>query len=385
MKKIKVIHIITKLELGGAQGNTLYTVENLNRDQFEVVLISGTGGILDEKAKKIPDTKTFFIKDLIRSINPIKDVSAFCELLKILRQEKPDIVHTHSSKAGIIGRWAAYFAKVPSIIHTFHGFGFNPYQKLPVRWMFVFSEQITAPITHKLVAVAEEDIKKGVAYKIGKKEQYTLIRSGIKLNDYQNLKIDVTQKRKELNLNSDEKIVLTIGPFKPQKNLVDFVRLAGRVTKVLPNTKFLIVGDGEQRQKIETEVNNLRLKNIVVLLGWRQDIAELITLCDVFVLTSLWEGLPRTILEAMAVGKPVVANAVDGTKEIVQPDKTGYLVEPFQINKMAEYVVKLLNDKNLRNQFSNYAKQCLGQTFDIDYMVHQQEELYNSLKIKSVI
>jgi len=143
-RKIKVVHIITKLELGGAQGNTLYTVANLDKNRFDAVLVAGRGGILDKEAGKM---RSRFARNLVRQISPISDLKAYFEIKKILREEAPDIVHTHSSKAGIIGRWAAHTAGVPVVIHTFHGFGFNDFQNIMVRGIYVFLEKLTAKIT----------------------------------------------------------------------------------------------------------------------------------------------------------------------------------------------------------------------------------------------
>src|SRR5262245_19428064 len=178
-RKLKVIHIITMLELGGAQGNTLFTVANLDKSKFEVGLITGPGGILDEEARNLTGVRVTFVPPLIRSVHPIKDALALFALTRILRKEKPDIVHTHSSKAGILGRLAAKMAGVPTIIHSIHGFGFNPYQKVLAQSVFVFLEKRMARFTTVLIAVAQENIKAGLRLGIGRPNLYRLIRSGV--------------------------------------------------------------------------------------------------------------------------------------------------------------------------------------------------------------
>src|SRR3989339_352800 len=208
MPKLKVAHIITLLELGGAQENTLYTCEHLDSNKFDVLLICGKGGILDEKTKNI---NTYFVKALIREINPISDLTAFINIYKILKKEKPDIIHTHSSKAGIIGRWAAYFAKVPKKIHTFHGFGFHDFQNFLVKNIYILTERITANITDHFIAVSYENIAKGLKNKIGSEEKYSMIRSGIKLQSY-HLQIDIKKKKQELGI-TDEKVVGMVACF----------------------------------------------------------------------------------------------------------------------------------------------------------------------------
>ena len=377
MAKIKVAHIITLLELGGAQENTLYTCEHLNKNKFDVILICGKGGILDDKTKNI---KTYFVKELIREICPLYDLIAFIKIYKILKKEKPDIIHAHSSKAGIIGRWAAYYAKVPVILHTFHGFGFNDEQNYFIGIIYILAERLTAKITDKLVAVSYENISKGLKNKIGNELQYTMIRSGIKLQDYQIDPAinsgDVEKKKKEFGI-KNESVVGMIACFKKQKAPLNFIKTAKLVCTEKPDTKFMLVGDGVLRKRIEAEIKKLNLEKNVILTGWRKDTSEIIKIFDVFVLTSLWEGLPRVIVESMAAGIPVVATYIDGTREIVQEGLTGFVVQPHETEKMAERILRLLNNPDLRKKFSEEAKKRV-QEFDIDLMVSQQEKLYLS-------
>ena len=289
--KVKVMHIITMLELGGAQRNTLYTVEHLDRRSFEPVLVAGTGGILDDEAKALVGVKSFLVKGLVRQINPILDIWATIRLFLIIRKEKPDIVHTHSSKAGILGRIAAFLARTPVIIHTFHGFGFNDFQRPAVKRAFILSEKITAKISDCLIAVSKDNIETAVKNNIGRREQYVLIHSGIKISKYSNVELPLGFLE-SLGINPANKVVTTIGPFKPQKNLVDFIEFAKNVSEQVPEAVFLLIGDGEQRPLIEAKIAELGMKDKVKLLGWRKDIPEIMSVTNVFVLTSLWEGLP---------------------------------------------------------------------------------------------
>jgi glycosyltransferase involved in cell wall biosynthesis len=379
MKLIKVCHIITKLELGGAQQNTLYTVGHLDRTKFTASLISGPGGILDSDASKLIDVDLTFIPELGREISPLNDLIALYKVWKALRKIRPDIVHTHSSKAGIIGRLAAFFARVPVVIHTFHGFGFHDFQRPFVRYVYILTEKVTALVTDKLVAVSIQNIYKGLKYGIGRKEKYILIRSGIETSRYKDHGADKPKKMAELGIKPGLKIVTTIGPFKPQKNLDDFIRAAGSVLKKQPNTVFLVAGDGEQRPHLESLITELKLNGKVRLIGWRRDIIDILSISNVFVLTSLWEGLPRSILEAMCCGLPVVANAVDGVSEIVRHDVSGFLVQPHDYEKTASFVARLLGDESLARTFGTRGSLIIDQEYDINYMVKQQEELYATL------
>jgi glycosyltransferase involved in cell wall biosynthesis len=376
----KVAHIITKLELGGAQQNTLYTVSHLNKDCYEPLLISGRGGLLDPEAGKMTRVKVFWVDTLIRQINPWKDLLAFLKIYKILKKEKVVVVHTHSSKAGIIGRWAAYLAGVPVIIHTFHGFGFNDHQSFMVNRLFVWAERLTAGITHKLIAVSAENIRKGLANKIGTQDKYMVIHSGIKVNDFLTPPPEkiIINKKQELGINFAVPVVGMIACFKPQKSPEDFIKMAAAVKQAVPEVKFVLVGDGELRPGLEELIRQHNLQKEVILTGWRQDIKELFYTFDIFVLTSLWEGLPRVVLEAFLCQRPVVATDVDGTREVVKNAENGYLVKPHDVEEMSLKVISLLNDRERSKEMGYRGKALVDSSFDIDVMVKDIEKLYQS-------
>jgi glycosyltransferase involved in cell wall biosynthesis len=379
MEKIKVCHIITRLELGGAQQNTLFTVAHLDRSRFLPVLVAGSGGILDPEAEKLPGVAVYFIKSLVRQVRPFKDLVSLLRLYALLRREKPAIVHTHSSKAGIIGRWAAWLAGVPVIVHTFHGYGFHDFQRKPVKALYVWIERLTGRITDRFIAVAKGDIDKGVSHGIGTRAKYLLIRSGIDTTYYKGISLDRAEKRRSLGITPAAKVVMTVGPFKQQKNLKDFLRAAKAVKEKVAECRFLVVGDGELRPELEALIAELHLGDAVQLPGWRRDVGELLAASDVFCLTSLWEGLPRSILEAMCTGLAVVANAVDGTREIVQDGVSGYLVTPYDTARMADLIVRLLGKPDLARQMGQKGKELIDRQYDIHYMVEQQEQLYSAL------
>ncbi len=379
MKKIKVAHIITKLELGGAQQNTLYTLKHLNREKFETILISGKGGVLDREAFLSLMNRVFFIGELVRKINPLFDFIALIKIWHLLKKEKINLVHTHSSKAGILGRWAAKLAGVSYIVHTYHGFGFNDYQKWPVRWLFIGIERITAYITTKLVVVSGENTKKAMANKIGKKNQYVVIHSGIKIKEVSFNPIIRKEKRKEFGFRDEDFVVGMIACFKPQKDPISFVLLAHKVSAYLPQAKFLLVGDGLLRPSIEKLISKLNLQEKIKLPGWRRDISLLLQTFDIMVLTSLWEGLPRVFLEAMVLGVPIVATRVDGATEVIKNGINGFLVSPKDMESMAQKVVYLFKNAEERKQMGIRAKEMLPFSFDIDEMVKKIEELYKQL------
>lgn len=382
--KIKVIHMITKLELGGAQQNTMFTVAHLDREIFHPMLWSGPGGILTEDAERNFGEDFKLVPHLFREISPKNDLLALLELRKMLEQEKtkelgePIVVHTHSSKAGILGRIAARLANVPVIVHTFHGFGFNDLQPKLVRGAYILAEKIAGAMTHGLVFVSRANMDKAAALKIGRPEQYRLIRSGINISEFRPRPIDRKSKRREMGVAETGKLVTMVACFKPQKNPVDFVRAASLALKQVPDAWFAVAGDGELRPEMEAATNQYGVKDRVKLLGWRKDIPEILWASDLLVLTSLWEGLPRVFPQAMAAELAIVATKVDGGPEAVINGQNGYLVPPRDYKSIADRVTELLKDDVRRESMGKKGAE-LVEEWDISRMVRSQEELYKKL------
>lgn len=376
-RKIKVAHVVTSLELGGAQQNTLYTVKHLDRSRFEPFLVCGRGAILDAEASSV-GAPVHFVPALVRSVVPWKDAAALAALTGLFRREKPDIVHTHSSKAGILGRQAAAWARVPAVVQTFHGFGFTPGQNPLARAFFAGLEKLVAPVTDAFIFVSRANLDEALGRGIGRPDKYHLIRSGVRLSDYRSIRRSPSAPE-GLAVPAGRPLVVTIGPFKPQKNLGDFLKVAALVRRQVPEAVFLVVGDGRARPALEGEVRRLGLEGAVLLPGWRRDVPAVLARADVFAMTSLWEGLPRSLVEAMAAGLPSVANAVDGCRDIVADGKNGFLTPPGRPDLTAERIVRILKDPALARTLGAEARASIDDAFDIDAMVRAQEALYEGL------
>jgi glycosyltransferase involved in cell wall biosynthesis len=381
MRPVSVVHIITKLELGGAQQNTLFTVAHLDRDRFRTYLVTNPEGILVPEARAIEGVKTFFISELIREINPLIDIRALFKIKSILQGIKkgdtPIIVHTHSSKAGILGRWGARLARADAIIHTIHGFGFHDYQPLPIKGFLFFLEKVTARITDMFIAVSQANIKKGVDSGIFTKQKTSLIRSGIEVEDFTRVKVKRAEKKKSLGVEPDLPLVTMIGCLKPQKAPLDYLEVAHQVLQER-EALFILVGDGALREKVEKKAVQLGLGERFKLLGWRRDIPEILAATDIFCLTSLWEGLPRVLPQAMAMGIPIVATDVDGTPEAVIHNVNGFITKPRDTKAMAERIIYLLDHPQEAKMMGKQGKKMVSE-FDIRRMVRAQEDLYLQL------
>ncbi len=381
MKKIKIIHIITKLELGGAQQNTLYTVENLNKEIFEALLLCGKGGILDEMASKNLKGKINFIKNLVREVSPLNDLIALLRLIKILKKEKPSIIHTHSSKAGILGRIAGFLSGVPIIIHTYHGFGFNEHQNFLVRNFYIFLEKVVSLLTDVLIFVSRANIETAKRYRIGSKAKYIIIRSGIKLSDFSKEKDKRFAAKIFPKITQSSKVIVSVGNLKPQKNPCDFIKIASEVIRSQRDVYFIYAGGGSEEEMIYyrkiIEENNISDRCIIT--GWISDIHQVYRSADIFLLTSLWEGLPRSLIEAVASGSVPVCYETDGVKDIIKDGENGFLINKFDWINAAERIKNLCDDELLYEGMKKNIELIDLHEFDIDFMVKQQETLYLDL------
>ncbi len=374
----KVVQIITKLELGGAQEHVLFILRHLDRSLYEPVLITGTEGPLVDEARQIKDAKVYFLRDLVRDISPAKDLGALVRMALLLRKERPALVHTNSSKAGILGRWAAKLAGVPVIVHTVHGFGFNDDQKGLAKRIFVSLERATSKITTRFTAVAHDNVNKGVREGIFAKDDAVVIRSGINTAFFAEPGTPPAAKRAEIGIPEAAPVAAMVSCLKPQKAPVDFVKVAAKVLEKVPDAHFIQAGDGELRDEVLAEAGRLGISKRFHLLGWRRDVREIIHASDVIVLTSLWEGLPRVIPQAMAAGRPVVATAVDGTPEAVRDGVNGFLARPHDIDYMAGKVALLLCDKGLAARMGRAGRELVA-AFDEGRMLDDLSALYNKL------
>jgi len=376
MQPINLLYIITKLELGGAQKYLLSLTRHLDKSKFRPFLFAAKDGLLLPEALSIDNLTVKRSIWLERPINPVNDLFALIELYYFIKKNKIEFVHTHSSKAGILGRVAAKLAGAKVIVHTVHGWSFNDYQPKIKRLFFIWLERITARFTDKLIVVSEYDKEKGIDNCIGADEKYALIRYGI---DYAEFGGKDENLRRELGIKTGELVVGMVSCFKPQKHPQDFIKLASLVKTSSPRTKFLLVGDGALRGEIEILIRKLNLERDVILTGWRKDIPRILSAIDVFVLTSLWEGLPISVIEAMASSKPSVITNTGGVAEMVIEGKMGFLVAPRDMKGMSERLVTLLKDEDLRGRMGKNAKESLNFNFTLANMVTNSQNLYDAL------
>ncbi len=377
MSRIRVLHAITLLELGGAQRNTLDTVAHLDRSRFAVGLACGVGAELYGEAQAFADVRLFPLPHLLREVRPLADLAALGELRAAIRDFQPDVVHTHSSKAGVLGRIAARRERVPAVVHTIHGFGFGPHQRAPVRWAFLAAERLVARWTDHFIAVSRRNLEEGIRRGLFDAAHAGVIRSGIALAAFRS-HAGGAGVRRELGIPAGAPLVLQVACFKPQKAPERFAALAAALAPRFPDAHFVLVGDGELRPALEAARARAGLEARLHLPGWRRDVPALLDAATLVTLTSRFEGLPRALVEALAAGVPVVAMAVDGVDEVVRNGVDGFLVREGDVGALAERVAALLADPGLRAALAARAGEGLAE-FDRDAMVRQQEQLYAEL------
>ena len=385
---ISVLHPITRLIVGGAQENTMLTAALLDKECFHAEIVSGPqtgseGSLIEEvRDRGVPLT---ILPELVREVSPLNDFLAIWKLYRMMKKGNYTLVHTHSSKAGILGRLAARLAGVPVIVHTVHGWSFHDHMSPRVRKIYVFLEKVGAANCSKMIVVTRRDIDKGLREGIGSPDQYTLIRSAIPLDEFSPKKFNREAVRKELGLPVDAPVLGNVGRFSDQKNPLDWVRVAGKVGRALPESWFLLVGDGPLRPEVEALLQKEGVAGRTILTGLRRDAARMMSAMDVFLLTSMWEGLPRVIPQAMSMGLPVVATGIDGSSEAILPGETGYVCPPLDLEQLSQRCISLLKNEEIRRKMGERGRAFAAQEFDVNVMVAQIGALYRELLAKKGI
>jgi glycosyltransferase involved in cell wall biosynthesis len=378
MEKIAVLHLITHLGIGGAQDNTLLTVKGHSRERYQVHLMAGQY-YTDWEARGQAYADAYFrVPSLDRAVHPRSDRQALNDITDHMKKHKYTIVHTHSSKAGILGRLAARRAGVPIIVHTIHGFPWHDYMFPAMRWFYVLLEQYTASFTDALITVSELNRDEAISKHLAPADKITTIYSGIDLSKFQ---VDVgrSEKCKKVGLKPDQPIVGTVGRLSTQKAPLDFISAAKQVLQRKSDVQFILVGDGP----LETQVQHaIRGEKRIKLLGFRDDVPELLSIMDVFALSSLWEGLGRALTEAMTMGRPVAATHVNGVPELVVHGETGLLSRPKEPQGLAENILWLLDHPHEAKKMGQAGKTRVVAEFSAARMVRRIEALYERLLIQ---
>lgn len=390
----KVVHIITRFDKGGSAENTLLTILGLNEEKYSIVLIKGSSLesemsveerlAVNQSLKTVEENniKVINLSSLVRKIAPLKDIRALFTLFKILRKEKPDIVHTHTSKAGFLGRWASFLARNPIIIHTPHGHVFHSYFGPVLTKIFVIAEKISSLITDKIITLTDRERDEHVERKIASIKKFVTIHSGVDLDRFIKLNIDIKTKKKELNIPQDYYVIGTIGRLVPIKGHKYLIAASKRIIEEFPKTVFVFVGDGFLKSVLERQAENLGIRKNIIFTGWRKDVPEILFLFDILIFPSLNEGMGRVMIEGMSLEKPIVASNVGGICNLIEHGKNGILVPPRNPDALGKAISKLMRNKKLAEGLGKIGEMEVYPKFDASTMVKKIDDLYESLLSK---
>jgi glycosyltransferase involved in cell wall biosynthesis len=381
---IRVLHIITRLIVGGAQENTLLSVEGLDRlPDYEVTLVTGVDngpeGDLLERARRT--TRLIIVPELGRSISPLEDVKAFWKLYHLIRKGRYHIVHTHSSKAGVLGRLAARLAGTPIIVHTLHSLVFHNYQPWLVNRLWWAVKKICAPITDHFISVSDIIRQKAIAAGIARPEKFSTIYSGMELDWFLKADVNPVGVRREFGIPDDALVVGKIARLFSLKGHDQLLDAAPAVVKRHRDVRFFLIGDGVLYDHLRNRARELGILDNFVFAGLvrRERIPEMISSMDVLVHTSLREGLARVLPQALAMGKPCVSFDIDGAPEVVIPGETGYLVRPGDTGGLADAISRLLDNPELRARMGEAGRRRVDPVFQAETMVQQIASVYGAL------
>ena len=382
MSKIKVAQVITRLDWGGAPDIYRILSASLDRDAFDITLITGPS---EHPTKKTLEflakfkSRVRIIPALRRDINIPADFLAFLNLWNIFRREKFDVVHTHTAKAGALGRLAARLSGVSVIVHTPHGHNLYGYFDQKITKRIIKAESYLSTFTDKIIALTELEKGDYLKSKIACEDKIAVIYQGLELDKYTCDWKDKVALAKSFNIGAGEDVIGMVGRLETVKGPGYFIEMAAQVISKFPKTRFIIAGEGSLRQTLEEKARQLGIGDNVIFAGWRDDISEILSILDILVMPSLNEAVGISAIEAQAEGVSVVASRVGGIPEIVKDLVTGILVNPADSAALAGAVIELVSDKDRRIQMGRAGKQWVRGKFAAGEMIHKISSLYAEL------
>ncbi|MBI5167600.1 MAG: glycosyltransferase family 4 protein [candidate division NC10 bacterium] len=386
MDKVRICRVIARLNIGGPAQHTIFLTAGLDPSRYESILVTGREGKAEGNMRDLAEAKgvrLIYIPELGREISPGHDLVAFYNLYRLFREKRPDIVHTHTAKAGALGRLAAKLAGIPVILHTFHGHVLRGYYGPLKTNIFINIERFLARITTCVVTLSEGQRQEILGFGIGRPDQVMIVPLGLELERFFNCHSRTGELKRELGLEAGARLVGIIARLVPIKGHHFFLEAARRVASLVPSARFLVIGDGELRADLEAMARDVGISDRVCFLGWRLDLERVYADLDLLVLSSLNEGTPVSVIEAMAASVPVVATAVGGVKDLMEDGKTGILVPPGDIRSLAEAMVQLLEDEDKARSLAEVARRFIYPRYDTKNLITEMDRLYQRLLAES--
>jgi glycosyltransferase involved in cell wall biosynthesis len=379
---IKVMRIIARLNVGGPAIHTILLTDRMRKEGFTTTLVSGVAGsdegdMLDLAARN--GVEPVILPTLGRELSPLKDIRTIIDLYRLMRRERPKVVHTHTAKAGTVGRIAAWLARVPVVIHTFHGHVLSGYFGPLKSRMFIQIERLLARATDRILVLGEPQLRDIRGFGIGRNEQFRCVPLGLDLDPFLDCAHLRGRLRRELGIADETPLIGIVARLVPIKGHGLFLRAAREVAATRPDARFLIIGDGELRRHLEMEARSLGVADRVIFTGFRSDLPAIYADLDVVALSSFNEGLPVTIIEALAAARPVVATDVGAVRDLVEPGETGWLVPAGNQESLARGILRMLEFPEVARRLGEAGRRHVYPHLSIDRLVGDLSGLYREL------
>ncbi|MGQ9909758.1 MAG: glycosyltransferase family 4 protein [Candidatus Flexifilum sp.] len=380
---IKILRLIARLNVGGPAIHVSLLTQKLGPPAYESTLVCGTidpdEGDMQYYAEE-RGVQPIVIPQLGRALHPVRDLITIYRVYRLIRRLKPDIVHTHTAKAGFVGRIAAWLAGVPVIVHTFHGHVFHGYFSPLLTQVFLLLERFTARISTAVITLSE-DLRRDLAerYRIARKSKITVLPLGLDLAGFAAAPRRGGQFRQQIGVAADAPLVGIVGRLVPVKNHALFLDAAARIHAQRPDVRFVIVGDGELRADLEAQVDALGLRPVVTFTGWLRDLIPVYSDLDVLVISSINEGTPVSVIEALAAGCPVVTTAVGGLRDLLENGAFGTLVPAGDAAALSAAIEAVIAQPDVHRATAQRARAIMLERYGIDRLVQDLDELYRAL------
>jgi glycosyltransferase involved in cell wall biosynthesis len=381
-EKLRVLRAITRLNIGGPAIHAVLLTRGLENDRFSTMLVSGLEGPHEGTMRDLATAhgvRPRIVAELGRELSPANDLRATLRMYRLIRRARPHVVHTHMAKAGTAGRLAAWFARVPIVVHTFHGHTFHSYFGRAKTTLFLQIERALARVTDRIVAVGEDQRRELAAYGVAPPAKIVPIPLGLELEEMLDAEGERGKLKAELGLNGHSKLVGVVARLVPIKAHEVFLQAAARVRASAPEAHFLVIGDGERRAELGDLASTLGLADVVHFLGWRGDMKRVYADLDVVALSSNNEGSPVALIEAMAAARPVVATDVGGVAEVVRDGETGLLVPPRDSDALAAGLLEILRSPGRARAFGSAGRARVYPRHAAGRLVADVERLYLEL------
>jgi len=390
MRKTRVIHVITRFDKGGSAENTYLTAAGLDREAYEVLLVMGPSGesemgpleraSVEENLSRLraQGVKILTFAGIVRRVSPVNDLKALFALWRLFRRERPALVHTHTSKAGILGRWAAWLAGVPVLVHTPHGHVFWGYFGPAKTRVFILLERLTALITDRLVMLTDQERRDHLRFRVAPEEKFATVHSGVDLRRFTAPADERGEVRKSLGIPDGALVVGAVGRLTAVKGHRHLLDAARAVIDRCPKTVFVFLGAGELLGVLQRQAAALGIESNVRFAGWRPDVSLAMSAFDLFAFPSVNEGMGKALVEAMAMEKPVVASRIGGIADLVNDGVNGFLVPPSDPEALADRILFLMENPDTGRRMAAKAAETAA-AYGSAAMVRKIEALYTDL------